>query len=387
MKLKKQYKLPKILESIDCNDYLNNVGHDKNSVKLLLSAIEKDAVEQVKTLLNLSSIFCNNSTVDYENILHISMEKGSIKIIEFLLETKPTLIDFVTKDGSNLLHLAAKFNHLILLKSLHTLKSALIEDITKDGSTPLHLAAEHNNVEVVEFLLNIRPNLIEEISSNGDTALHRAANYANNIEMIALLITISFDAVYALNKDSNTPLQCAIIKDRIDAIKAFEDITPFDIFLNAYIEVSSNSFMQARQIIIKNSEPHLLESLLLYLPYESIQGTICEYSIDPTNRAYQISSSHNNKGNECSIKAKQLIDQYFYILVPYIPKNLGALIFEYSIDDRIKDPYSLMELINSAIYGLEARIILQDDISIEILSALNDPNALETPVIHLGELN
>lgn len=131
-------------------------------------------------------------------------------------------------DDSTALHIAAKLGRNDALRSLLKCKADLsVKD--KCGNTPLHVAISNNQSAaaeiIVEHLRTLKENADAAVNArnkSGESALHVAARVGDN-RLVELLLDLYADPCVT-DKNGNTPLHLAVMKDNTNAIRLIAEL-------------------------------------------------------------------------------------------------------------------------------------------------------------------
>ncbi len=228
----------------------------------LIQAIAKENLEIFDILLNIEGIDVNvRSEKESLSPLDLAIATKQGTFINRLLEHPKIVIDNYTP----LLFLATTKNY----KNIITL---LIDKHNKDDITQfndsflIHWAAKKGYTDIVDKLLVKNYNVNQE-DENGYSALHWAANNGH-LETVESLLTIETIEINKKNKNGDTPLALAFIKNNKDIIKKLmkkDADTPIEIQglpFKDWIGHQNNNFDDdIKQIVNEALEKKELEAL------------------------------------------------------------------------------------------------------------------------------
>lgn len=94
-----------------------------------------------------------------------------------------------------------------------------VDILSESGATPLHHACEKGKTQIVKLLLAYGANYNLIHAATKLSALHYAAGYANNVEIITMLIEAGADA-NSRDGNDHTPLHLAASAQHLEAYDA-----------------------------------------------------------------------------------------------------------------------------------------------------------------------
>ncbi|KAL5467287.1 hypothetical protein EMCRGX_G031494 [Ephydatia muelleri] len=211
----------------------------ENAVSLFFKYIQRNNLEEVKTLLDEEGIgltaddFChplctcekcttlvekrlndanhitvNTRDADGQTGLHHAAKYGLRSILHYLME-RGAALTAADHHSSTPLHLACQKGHQsCVLLLLVDPSEVVLNARDESGNTPLHLACSNGHEECAKALLFQKvPCQVDVTNTYGDTPLHNAARWG-----YASIVTVLLEhgaSVNIVNKSGETPLNCA----------------------------------------------------------------------------------------------------------------------------------------------------------------------------------
>ena len=170
--------------------------------------------ETTETIID-HGIDVNATNKDGETALMIACLKGNVDVINVFLNANANP-DLANTIGNTCLHCAVRaLRHCETLQAIIN-HSADVDATNKDGETALMIACLEKNVDAINVLLNANANP-KFADTKGNTCLHCAAGALRNSETLQAIIDHGID-VNATNKDGETALMIACLKENVDAI-------------------------------------------------------------------------------------------------------------------------------------------------------------------------
>ena len=217
----------------------------------------------------------NVRTADGDTALHYACRVGCYIIAKKLVQHGTSLL-IQNKAGDTALHAAGRnYNGRPLVDLLTAHDSRIIDVQNHQGETALHLFVLRDDQRAVKGLLQQRASL--DIADNeGNTPLHSICFYRFRMCLVSVA-TILLEAgasVHATNKRGETPLHCAVSKDRP---KIVEMLLRNGSDVDA---VPTRKGLTLLQIAIANGNSPIIHMLLdhhaaWFNHYSDVPATIC----------------------------------------------------------------------------------------------------------------
>lgn len=144
------------------------------------------------------------------------------------------------KEGSTALHVAASSGARKVVARLLAACPTLVDILDEENQTCLHHAALGPDGSIVAMLLDFKPDLVHQVDAKGNTALHsmvlegQDSKKLQRPELIERVWRMNPAALYAVNKDRDTPLHNAIVSFNEGAIDVLQWGLTFDQVASAY---------------------------------------------------------------------------------------------------------------------------------------------------------
>ncbi len=226
--------------------------------KLLVSAIEKDDPELLRTLLELKVPIQDVEMESDPVLLHI-LKKGKEKSLKVLMEAKIDL-DCQDDDGITPLIFAIKKKDSVLLTNLLS-HGASINKLNKKGYSALHYAVDCEDTRLLEILLSYDAD-VNISDSDGETPLFEAIR-ENKVEAVRILL----DAGAIVNFENSHgafPLFMAVTNGQYSIvdllIKKKADVNKTNRVLQGFTplmySVNAGDFEIAKRLLIGGANPN-----------------------------------------------------------------------------------------------------------------------------------
>jgi ankyrin repeat protein len=172
----------------------------------------------------------NNGRITFEGAkgpMHVATAREDVGLLNALIAMG---VDCKSTDqnGNTFYHQAARDNCITVLREL--LEKADVNAQNIDGDTALLMACKNGSSDAVAFLLP-KSNL-EKKNRSGETALHVAArSELASVELVQKLVNVivkasNWSLLDEPDKRGNTALHAAIRADRVDIIRALNNLNP-----------------------------------------------------------------------------------------------------------------------------------------------------------------
>lgn len=198
---------------------------DKNGRSPLLTALEHDDLELVQLLLSHGASLPLVEEFRYKSEnkftpLHFMAERGLTKTLPLVLPAMQ--VNCLDDHGLTPLHYAAATDQRTVIELLMGAGST-IDAADKHGSTPLLRAVSKGHMECFELLRRHGANVellkrFRNSNYDNESMLHITAE-KGLLEMTKMLVEEYHLDVDCQDKDGNTPLHCAIGKERDEVVK------------------------------------------------------------------------------------------------------------------------------------------------------------------------
>lgn len=160
--------------------------------------------------LNIFGVFLENeadineTTVDGQNVLHLTAHHGSYSICKYILEHYGRLFSCVDNQGLNSAHLAARSGHRDILDLMFQHDCDLREEIKISGKNIVHLACEEGRLKVCEFVASKEKivGLLREKDRDDWSSIQYAAKFGH-LEIIEFLLKCDVDVKNKTKNDMN----------------------------------------------------------------------------------------------------------------------------------------------------------------------------------------
>lgn len=268
---------------------------------LIHHAIDMDALDYVRALIDENPYLKNQLTGDLETPIIRAAKNGNINIVKYLISQRVNvntqtsegytclyyaalngnaeIVDLLIQAGANpnivigselktLAHIAARVGDLKTLKILIKYNLALVEKPDKYNQTPLLIASKYGHHECVDFLIHMRANpnvktVVPQLASaqerksagNNKTALHWAIWHNHPRVVVSLIKAGANINVYLPLESPLLPLHAAAKYGFLEIVKAFIETKP-ELLFN-----ESRVFIKALDIAKTNERTQVVEYL------------------------------------------------------------------------------------------------------------------------------
>lgn len=174
----------------------------------LLEAIEREAIEEVRSLLkNPSAIrILNPLDKEVEIPLHRAAIKGHLEIMQLLLDKGANLFA-ADQSGNQAIHHAAICGHDEIV--IRLIKLGVPANSRGDfDNTPLHYAAEFASTRLVDTLIETFGQDIYTENKGGSLPIHYAS-YRENIDVVKYFVDTDSKLLEKRNNKGNLPVDMA----------------------------------------------------------------------------------------------------------------------------------------------------------------------------------
>lgn len=183
-----------------------------------------DNIELVGSILESrdTTSFINKKDVYGDSPIFNACRRGSLQIIKLLIQkgSNPFFLNEQTKETP--VHIACRMGRLDLLSALLQGHAEVLDQKNVFGATPIHLALEKNFVEMIQVLIKWDHCLVnEELNTNKLTLAHFAC-YRDQIVITRSMLQIPVNW-NSQDKDGNTALHIACLKNDVEAVKLLVD--------------------------------------------------------------------------------------------------------------------------------------------------------------------
>lgn len=201
--------------------------------------------------------------------LHYAAESGAIAVVKYLLAQPDINLEYMSY-GHTALHRAIIYKNYdivqLLIKAGANCTKApeyLLAQSVRDRAVKkeqrqcvvkltenielyqlqLYAALEHNDEQQVRLLLRKLPYTLKD--QEGNTILHRAVRYCSP-ELVGLILKLDTQAITKQNKHGQTPVDVALIYDRLDIVELFTKLAYAEPELSNYSKDSGRALMRCQ---------------------------------------------------------------------------------------------------------------------------------------------